>query len=117
MDIGNTDQEEFKRGNYSGDYGFQSPNGRKYGGCHPGFSSSKGTNQNSSIGNRSGAGVARIIERQMLLGFNRRSCLNVLGVAGIVPGPASGVQLEDIIFKKGCRCFFSIKRSLLQQNK
>ena len=37
LDAGNTNQEEFKKGNYSGDYSFRSPNGHKYGGCRPGL--------------------------------------------------------------------------------
>ncbi|KAI5328152.1 hypothetical protein L3X38_027548 [Prunus dulcis] len=60
LDIGNTNQEEFKRGNYSSDYRFRSPNGRRFGGCRPGSSSSEGTSQDSNIGNCSGTGVARI---------------------------------------------------------
>ncbi|KAI5352406.1 hypothetical protein L3X38_005297 [Prunus dulcis] len=97
LDIGNTNQEKFKRGIYNGDYSLRSPNGRRYGDCQPGSSFSEGTRQGNSIGNCSGAGVARSIERQILPGSNRRSCPIMPGMVGIISGPARGVLWEDNI--------------------
>ncbi|KAI5335298.1 hypothetical protein L3X38_025431 [Prunus dulcis] len=93
---GNLSQEEFKEGINSSDHSFRSSNGRKYGDCRPGSSPSEGISQGSSIENHFGTSIARSIERQVLIGSNRRSCPSVPDVVGTVLDPASGIPVSIV---------------------
>ncbi|KAI5349896.1 hypothetical protein L3X38_002787 [Prunus dulcis] len=51
---------------------------------------SRGTSQDDDIANCSKAGVARSMERQVVISSNRRSCPSVPDVVGTLLDPASG---------------------------
>ncbi|KAI5351408.1 hypothetical protein L3X38_004299 [Prunus dulcis] len=70
--------------------------GDRLGGHRTGVSFSRGTSQDGDIANRSKAGVARSIERQVLIGSNRRSCPCVLDVVDTVLDPASGIPVSIV---------------------
>ncbi|KAI5326693.1 hypothetical protein L3X38_035767 [Prunus dulcis] len=96
LEIGNLNQKKLKKGIYSSDHSFRASNGRKYGSCRPEASSSESTCQCSSVRNCAGAGVAKNMKRQVLIGSDRRSCSNVPSVAGTVLDPASGIPVSIV---------------------
>ncbi|BBH06728.1 NB-ARC domain-containing disease resistance protein [Prunus dulcis] len=68
----------------------KSTNSRKLGGHRTRVSFSRGASQDDDIANCSKAGVARSMERQVVISSNRRSCPSVPDVVGILLDPASG---------------------------